>query len=159
VNPAGAALTAAAWALKPRAANGPALHATVASPLQGPAPAYGSAFSRAVEVQGAGYRQLVISGTASITPDGRTAHVGDVPKQIELTMQVVAELLRSRQMTFADVTRATAYFKSPADAPAFAAWLQRHDLATLPVVSACCAICRDDLLFEIELDAVRVESV
>lgn len=154
-NPARAALAAAAWAIKPRGADSRPRHATVASPLQGPAPAYGSAFSRAVEIQGVGYRQLLVSGTASITPDGKTAHVGDVAKQIELTMQVVGALLSSRQMGWGDVTRATAYFKTAADAPRFSAWLRQHNLTALPVILAQCDICRDDLLFEIEVDAVR----
>lgn len=154
VNPARTALAATAWAIKPRGVDLRPRHMTVASPLQGPAPAYGSAFSRAVEVRGVGYRQLLVSGTASITPEGKTAHVGDVAKQIELTMQVVAALLTSRQMSWGDVTRATAYFKTATDAPHFTAWLKQHDLTALPVIFAQCDICRDDLLFEIEVDAI-----
>jgi hypothetical protein len=58
-------------------------------------------------------------------------------------------------MSFAEVSRATAYFKSAADAPVFDQWLKRHDLSAMPVVRTCCDICRDDLLFEIELDAIQ----
>jgi len=152
-NPAGSALTAVAWAVRP---NDRAVKAVqvVSSPLQGPAPSYGSAFSRAVEIQSAGFRQLLVSGTASIAPDGRTEHVGDVRKQIELSMEVVEAILKSRQMSFADVSRATAYFKSPADVAVWEDWCARHEERAMPVVCACCAICRDDLLFEIELDAI-----
>ena len=47
-NPAGTALVAGAWAVEPLSA---AAHAEeVASPLQCPAPAYGSSFSRAMEI-------------------------------------------------------------------------------------------------------------
>jgi len=46
-----------------------------------------------------------------------------------------------------------AHFKSPADYPRFAEWCARHERG-FPVVSADCDICRDDLLFEIELDAL-----
>jgi hypothetical protein len=56
-------------------------------------------------------------------------------------------------MTLADAARATVYFKSVADHPLFAAWCAANGLEDLPVVSACGDICRDDLLFEIELDA------
>lgn len=153
-NPAGAALTAAAWAVKSHAAKSRAVQ-VVASPLQCAAPSYGSAFSRAVEINSAGFRQLLVSGTASIAPEGQTAHVGDVRAQIELSMQVVQAILEGRQMSLADVTRATVYFKSPAAAPLWEAWCARHEQTTLPVVRTGCDICRSDLLFEIELDAIR----
>jgi len=155
-NPAGAALMAAARAINPHDHSAGLLQ-VVPSPLQGPAPAYGSAFSRAVEIRSAGFRQLLVSGTASIAPCGRTEHIGDAHGQIELSMRVVAAILESRQMTFADVSRATAYFKSPADVAAWDDWRARHEQRTMPVVCACCDICRDNLLFEIELDAVRAD--
>lgn len=156
-NPSGAALTAAAWAVR---AHEPAVKVMeiVPSPRQCPAPAYGSAFSRAVELHLPGYRQLLVSGTASIEPSGRTAHVGDVRAQIELTTQVVEAILDSRRMSFADATRVTAYFKHAGDSPAFDDWLSRQGLHAMPVVRTCCDICRDDLLFELELDAIQAGS-
>ena len=60
-------------------------------------------------------------------------------------------------MSFADVSRATAYFKSGTDLPVFQSWLKENQLLALPVVNTCCEICRDDLLFEIELDAITTE--
>jgi enamine deaminase RidA (YjgF/YER057c/UK114 family) len=153
-NPAGAALVAAAWAIRPHDPAVAVVH-SVPSPEQCPAPAYGSAFSRAVEIGSAGFRQLLVSGTASIAADGKTAHVGDLRAQIERTMQVAGAILESRRMTFADVSLATAFFKSPADAPLFADWQARHGQQALPVINTVCDVCRDDLLFEIELSAVQ----
>jgi len=127
----------------------------IPSPKQCPAPAYGSAFSRAVEIHSPGFRQVLISGTASIEPGGATAHVGDVQAQIDLTMEVVESILESRGMSLADTSRATAYFRSGSDAPRFIEWMERHEIRNLPVVHACCDICRDDLLFELELDAIQ----
>lgn len=152
-NPAGSAVAAAVWAVKP---HDPAARVVtfVGSPRQCAATAYGSAFSRAVEINAGGHRQLLVSGTASIEPGGKTAHVGEVRAQIELTMRVVGDLLQARGMGFADVSRATAYFKSGVDQPLFQAWLVANQLQTIPVVNACCEVCRDDLLFEIEVDAV-----
>jgi len=152
-NPAGAALTAAVWAVKPHDETNGTVH-FVPSPRQCAATAYGSAFSRAVEINSGGLRQLLVSGTASIEPGGMTVHVGDVRAQIELTMQVAGAILESRGLDFRDVSRATAYFKSGADLPVFQGWLNANGLAGLPVVNTCCEICRDDLLFEIELDAI-----
>jgi hypothetical protein len=61
--------------------------------------------------------------------------------------------LRGRGFTLADLTRAVAYFKHPGDAGAFSEWCQQHGQESLPVVTAHCAVCRDDLLFELEADA------
>ena len=153
-NPMGAALAAAAWAVRPHDPAVQVLH-FAPSPEQCPASSYGSAFSRAVEIGCAGFRRLLVSGTASIARDGKTEHIGDTRAQIERSMQVVAAILESRRMTFADTAFATAFFKHPADAPLFADWLARHGLQSMPVVSARCDICRDNLLFEIELEAVQ----
>ena len=150
-NPAGTALTLAAWAFRPLEKNSRAEE--VASPLQCPAPAYGSSFSRAMELASDAGRRLHISGTASIAPGGKTLWIGDVRKQVELTMDVVEAMLRSRGFTFADLTRATAYFRHPTDAGVFAEWLTANRLKQMPVVSAQCDICRDDLLFELEAEA------
>jgi enamine deaminase RidA (YjgF/YER057c/UK114 family) len=150
-NPAGTALALAAWAFCPLGKNSYAEE--VASPLQCPAPAYGSAFSRALEMSTNAGRRLFISGTASIAPGGETLWLGDVRKQVELTMDVVDAMLRSRGFTFADLTRATAYFRHATDAGVFAEWLAANRLTQMPVISAHCDVCREGLLFELEAEA------
>jgi len=128
----------------------------VRSPLQSAALEYGSSFSRAVELDLPDHRRLYISGTASIDPDGITAHVGDPGAQVRLTMQVVHAILDSRGMDWTDVTRGLAYFKRAEDAPLFEEYLANSKVQPFPVVIAENCICRDDLLFEIEVDAVRI---
>jgi enamine deaminase RidA (YjgF/YER057c/UK114 family) len=151
-NAAGAALTVAAWAMQPL--DPTACAREVASPLQCPAPAYGSSFSRAMEVVSGGCRRLFVSGTASILPDGRTAWLNDSAKQIGLTMEVVGAILRSRGMDYQDVTRATAYCKNLSFRSLFNTWCEKHELRRFPVIVMQADVCRDDLLFEIEVDAV-----
>ena len=151
-NPAGAALALAAWAFRPLEKNAAAEE--VASPLQCPAPAYGSSFSRAMETTTNGGRRLFISGTASIAPGGASFWADDVYKQVELTMAVVEAILSSRGFGFADLVRAAAYFRHPKDVGAFAKWLRAYEIPPLPVVTAQCDVCRDDLLFELEAEAV-----
>ncbi|MBT3192389.1 MAG: translation initiation inhibitor [Verrucomicrobia bacterium] len=131
----------------------------VDSPLQGAAWEYGSSFSRGVEVAVPDCRKLYISGSASITPDGATAHVGDVEKQIALTMEVVAAILEGRGMTWSDTSRSIAYFKDIKNAPLYHAYCQRQNLPHFPVSLAHADVCRDDLLFELELDAVKVMTI
>lgn len=152
-NPAGAAVVAGAWAVQ--AADGSASAREVASPLQCPAPDYGSSFSRAVQLAAPGGRRLLLSGTASIAPNGHSAHSGDPGRQVALSLEVVEAILASRGLDFADVTRMTAYFKRLEDAPVFEAWLARRGLDSLPWLATQADICRDELLFELELDAVR----
>ncbi len=86
-NPAHAALIASAVAIQ--AKQNSVTVQEVLSPLQGPAREYGSSFSRAVEVAMPGYRRVLVSGTASIEASGKTAHIGDVDKQVAFTMEVV----------------------------------------------------------------------
>ena len=153
----GAALVVAAWAMRPT--DGSALAKEIGSPLQCPAPAYGSAFARAMEINSGGWRRLLISGTASIHPGGKTAWVGNAKKQVDLTMEVIGAILQSRGMTFRDTTRATAYYRDPAFRQHFDSWLTERELHSMPVVNTHCVVCRDDLLFEIELDAGGSELV
>jgi enamine deaminase RidA (YjgF/YER057c/UK114 family) len=150
-NPSGAAVVLAAWAIRPLDSS-TRVHA-VPSPRQCPAPEYGSSFSRAMEIDSGGRRRLLISGTASIEPGGATAWVGNVERQIALTMEVVEAILESRGMSFRDVTRATAYVEHPLFKRAFRAWCRAHGWEHMPVIVTCADICRADLLFELELDA------
>jgi len=152
-NPWDTALVAGLVALQSK--DDKALLSAVASPLQCPAPDYGSSFSRAVELAMPDHRRLFVSGTASITADGKTICVGDMSGQVERTMQVVAAILESRDMDFSNVVRGIAYVRNAEDAPQFAQYCTAHNLEDMPVITACNTICRDDLLFEIEVDAVK----
>jgi enamine deaminase RidA (YjgF/YER057c/UK114 family) len=97
-----------------------------------------------------------VSGAASISPDGQSAHLGDVDKQIALTMKVIGALLESRGMNWSDVTRVVAYFKSMEDAPRLSAYCRERRFPPLPVAPAHAAVCRHDLLFEAEVDALKI---
>jgi enamine deaminase RidA (YjgF/YER057c/UK114 family) len=150
-NLAGAALTVRALAVCPP--NPDTAIRTVRSPLQCDAFSYGSAFSRAVEITDPDSRLLSISGTASIEPGGRTAHTGDIARQIARTMDVVQAILHEAGMRCEDAIRVIAYFRDPAHIPVWEAF--SSSLALPPAILLGCHVCRDDLLFEIELDAVR----
>jgi len=154
MNPWQTALSSAAWAVQPLE-DGAEVAREIASPLQCPAPCYGSSFSRAVEMNLVGAKRVTLSGTASIELGGKTAHVGDITRQINLTMQVVEAILGSRGMSLQDTARAAAYFKKPEFQLAFDQWRREHGLPLEFCLPVHCDICRDDLLFEIELDAIQ----
>jgi len=151
-NPAGAALTGGLLAVRAKGREAQAI--AVPSPLQCPALEYGSSFSRAAELTAPDHRRLFVSGTASIAPEGHTVHVGDTDAQVALTMEVVEAILTSRDMGWGDVSRAIAYFKHSGDVRALGDYCADRGIQTLPAVLVNDDICRDDLLFEIELDAV-----
>lgn len=151
-NPAGTAMLTGLYAVKPL--DPTVVVQAVPSPLQCPALQYGSSFSRAAEADFPDLRRLLVSGTASIAPDGKTAHVGDIDGQVARTCEVVGAILASRGMNWQDVTRAIVYVRHEADAGAFERFRAAAGMPPLPTVVAHNVICRDELLFEIEVDAV-----
>ena len=150
----GAAITAGAIAMKPKDAS---VHAEIVeSPLQAPAMAYRSSFSRAAEILWPDQRLLFVSGTASIQPNSHdVAFVGDIEKQVDCTMKAVYAILESRGYGWADVSRAIVYLKEPSFRAAWQAWLAARSLPGDFAAETVCDVCRDEWLFEIELDAER----
>ena len=128
----------------------------IESPFQCPASDYKSSFSRAVEINHPDYRHLIVSGTASITPEGETANIGSIRKQVELTMKVVYGILQSREMTWKNVTRGIVYSKNNNDIKSFENFCSDNNIPKLPLSMIQADICRDELLFEIEVDAITI---
>ncbi|NPV49001.1 MAG: hypothetical protein HPY69_18825 [Armatimonadetes bacterium] len=155
-NPAGTAMLTGLYAVKPLDPS--VVVQALPSPLQCPALKYGSSFSRAAEADMPDLRRLLVSGTASIAANGETVHVGDIDGQVARTCEVVEAILRSREMGWQDVTRAIVYVRHEADREAFERFRAAAGMPPLPAVVAHNVICRDELLFEIEVDAVLGRS-
>jgi hypothetical protein len=68
-------------------------------------------------------------------------------------MDVVEAILASREMSYASVSRGTAYLKRLEDGWAFQDWCEAHGIV-VPVLCLQSDVCRDELLFELELDAM-----
>ena len=151
-NPAGSAMIASAMGIQPL--NGSVRASALPSPLQCPALKYGSSFSRAVEVRQPHCNRITVSGTASIEPGGKTAYPGDVPGQIDLTMRVVEAILAQRDMNWSNATRGIAYFKSASYHQDYVKYCDENGIPDMPVIITENDVCRHDLLFEIELDAI-----
>ena len=125
----------------------------VVSPLQCSALDYGSSFSRALEVDTVNSRNLMISGTASIEPEGATIHLGDCAAQVAETLKIVQAILKSRKMHWSNTSRALAYFRKTEDRHLFEKIRKEMNIPALPLVTTLLTVCRDDLLFELELDS------
>jgi enamine deaminase RidA (YjgF/YER057c/UK114 family) len=148
----GAAMVLNAYAIKPK--SGEVVIEEVVSPMQCPATDYKSSFSRALEIRDGDVKKLLISGTASIEPGGKTVHINDIDKQIVLTMEVVEAILKSRDYKQQDICRAIAYFSDMSYKKNFTDFLSCSAIKNMPVAYVHGDICRDDLLFEIELDVI-----
>ena len=153
-NHEGAAIMMDVLAIQPK--NGDIEIKAVKSPLQNPALDYRSSFSRAVEIDCPTHRKLLISGTASIDAQGNTVHLDDPEKQIRLTMDVVVEIMKSRGMDWNDIFRGIAYFKDMDYKPIYEKVAAELGIPKFPLAIAHADVCRHDLLFEIEVDAIKL---
>jgi enamine deaminase RidA (YjgF/YER057c/UK114 family) len=151
-NPFGAAITMDVLAVQPKT---DALKIQeIISPLQNPALDYKSSFARAIEMEYPTHRNVLISGTASIDPDGKTVHQDDPEKQIRLALNVVKAILESRGMGWGDLFRGIAYFKDMDSLPIYRSVAAELGIPRFPLAVSHADVCRRDLLFEIEADAV-----
>ena len=157
-NKMGSAVTMELFAIRPK--NDSLQISRVKSPLQNEANDYGSSFSRGVRIFSKGATNwMSISGTASILPNGETVHLGDIEKQISYSFEVVQGMLRSEGFEFSDVVRATAYLKDKTNLPVLLNYLQNEHQNKLPVVISENTVCRENLLFELEMDLMKNEIV
>ena len=119
-----------------------------------------SSFSRGLRLDFGNMAVLLISGTASIGPNGETLHVGDFRAQCRRTYQNITDLLASEGATWHDIVRTTCYLRDiDRDYAAFneerTAFFKAQELDPLPASTGIQAIlCRPDLLVEIETMAL-----
>jgi hypothetical protein len=71
-------------------------------------------------------------------------------------MKVVNGILQSREMTWENVTRGIVYFKNKNDIKLFENFYADNNMPVLPLSMIQADICRDELLFEIEVDAITI---
>lgn len=122
----------------------------LASSRQGPAAQYGSTFSRGMSLGMDGRRTVLVSGTASIGPDGRTRYPEAPEAQILETLLNVAALLEPLGGGLQDITSATLFCKEPAVFASFRHVTALLGIPTFPTISVVADVCRSDLLVEVE---------
>jgi len=119
-----------------------------------------SSFSRGLRLDLGGMAILLISGTASVGPNGETLHVGDFRAQTRRTFQNITNLLASEGATWKDIVRTTCYLRDiDRDYAVFneerTAFYKSEGLDPLPASTGIQAkLCRPDLLVEIEAIAI-----
>lgn len=127
----------------------------ISSPLQNEPTAYGKLFSRAVTVKFPKSKLLLISGTAAINKVGLSVHTGNFESQMAFTLEIVSAILSQVKGDFSNVAQAVIYLKRSKD---IGSCLQMLDQAGFPrnraVFQLGVDVCRNDLLFEIEVTAL-----
>ena len=147
LRPAHGVITAEAIA----ALDGPPPTLFAAGGRQNCALGYGSAFSRAATLRTPSGTTAYISGTAAIDAAGRTIFIGEREGQVLETIRCVTAILTQTGHTPADIVQGVAY---GVDAEVLAIW-QRCNPGW-PLAPVLADICREDLLFEIELTASAI---
>jgi len=115
---------------------------------------YGSAFSRGARIMGHDVSLLEISGTAAIDERGKTQFIDDIRGQVDCTFERIETLLRQEGSELNDIAAATVFVKKPEHASVFWAMAKERGLKHFPAVCVVADVCRDELLFEIDAEAV-----
>jgi enamine deaminase RidA (YjgF/YER057c/UK114 family) len=115
---------------------------------------YGAAFSRGALVEGPVESMFQLSGTAAIDEGGKSLFPGDVRGQINCTLDKVAALMAQAGARLSDICAATIFVKRPEYAGTFQEIAAERGLADLPAVCVVADICRVELLFEIDAEAL-----
>ncbi len=126
----------------------------ILNPAQKEAFSYGSAFSRAVEIKDDGFSLIEISGTAAIDEQGKSIFWDDAEAQIHCTFDKIEALLSRVGATVRDIASAAVFVKSPHIADIFTAVLKARGLEQFPAIVTWTDVCRDELLFEIDAEAM-----
>ena len=113
---------------------------------------YGSAFARAARAKTPAGQTVFCSGTAAIDAAGNTCFKGDAAGQISMTLQNVDAVLRDTGCIQNDVVRALIYCATPQVQLQFAEIAAQLPWPQIVLVGD---VCRQDLLFEIEVTACR----
>ncbi|MBI4515594.1 MAG: hypothetical protein HY699_07240 [Deltaproteobacteria bacterium] len=111
---------------------------------------YGADFSRGLKVVEANKVALYVSGTASVDEEGHTAHVGDFERQVERMIINVEALLTAQNASLRDLVSAVTYVKHAGDAPRLRDILRHHGVEGFPNAIVNAAVCRANLLCEME---------
>ena len=115
---------------------------------------YGAAFSRGAVIKEDDLRIIQISGTAAIDEHGISLYPGDIRSQIKCTFDRIQTLLDQEGAELRDIAAATVYVKRAEYADIFREIAVERGLADFPAVCVVADVCREELLFEIDAEAV-----
>jgi enamine deaminase RidA (YjgF/YER057c/UK114 family) len=115
---------------------------------------YGAAFSRGAVITDDDVKLIQVSGTAAIDEHGVSLYPGDIRLQINCTLDKIETLLGQEGAGLPDISAATVFVKQPEYAEVFWKMAADRGLAEFPAVCVVADVCREELLFEIDAEAV-----
>jgi enamine deaminase RidA (YjgF/YER057c/UK114 family) len=115
---------------------------------------YGAAFSRGAAIEEDDVNIIQISGTAAIDEHGVSLYPGDIRSQINCTLDKIDSLLSQEGGALTDVCAATVFVKRPEYAEVFWEVAVDRGLENFPADCVVADVCREELLFEIDAEAV-----
>ena len=122
------------------------------SARQGPAPRYGSAFTRAIVLKHGPTQTIHVSGTASIDAAGDSVGPRDPERQSLHMLLNVAALLEERGAGLEDIATSVLFCKDRRAHEAFLTVCRLLRLPQMPTIAVLADVCRPEL--EVELEAV-----
>jgi enamine deaminase RidA (YjgF/YER057c/UK114 family) len=119
----------------------------------GPTHAYGVTFERATSVAYRDRKHVIISGTASIDPEGGILYPGNVLQQLDRTIENMEALLKQAGATLGDMCVFIAYVRDPEDHAVV--WRRmRERFGDAPIQVLVATVCRPAWLIEVEGTAI-----
>ena len=115
----------------------------------GPTQLYGVTFERGASVAYRDRKHVLISGTASINPEGKILHQGDVTRQLERTLENIEALLNDAGATFANMCMFIVYLRQQSDY-AIVTKQMRERFGAAPLAVTAAPVCRPGWLVEVE---------
>jgi enamine deaminase RidA (YjgF/YER057c/UK114 family) len=115
---------------------------------------YGAAFSRAAVIEEDDINLIQVSGTAAIDEHGVSLHPGDIRSQIDCTFDKIETLLNQEGADLRNIAAATVFVKKPEYASIFWKMAADRGVADFPAVCVVADVCREELLFEMDGEAV-----
>lgn len=100
---------------------------------------------------------MQISGTASIDNHGKTIYIKDPYQQIKRTLLNIKNLLNNVGLDFSDIVCSTCFFKDPSSYKLLKKIIEELNITDFPSINVIANVCRDNLLFEIDAIAVKID--
>jgi len=115
---------------------------------------YGSAFSRGAVMEEDDVSFIQVSGTAAIDEHGVSLYPCDIRAQIDCTLDKIETLLGQEGAGLTDICAANVFVKRPEYAEVFRETAADRGLADFPAVCVVADLCREELLFEMDAEAM-----
>ena len=115
---------------------------------------YGVSFERGTAIDFDDYRQILISGTASINNRGEVVHVGDIRQQTYRMWENVEALLTEAGSSYDDLTHLIVYLRDVADYEIVRSLFVER-FPNIPTVITLAPVCRPGWLIEMECSALK----